>query len=222
MPGQKTKHILLVKAFLTAMLLSLCLSLSACNERVSYEELSGIAKDIGSEAEGIVNEAQQGGAVEGEVILKGMLDGVSGQVASFYTAAHRYVVLAIILSWLIMLTMIILEHSSESKLKIAVVGFGITLPLAIVTLDIGCGLYLGWNAEGGMPAAEDNLFLVTARGIVSYTPVIVIMAVFILAIGFVYLLLGKRGKMAWRSFGFSVLIDIALMLLVVGSRIAIS
>ena len=204
------------------------LCLSGCKENLSYNDLSDMANDLGGNpASGIVNEVADGaqtpsGALDGGAIMKGMLQGISEQVASVYVVAHRYVLLVIILSWLIMLVKIILEHKSESKLKIAIVGFGIVIPFAVVVLDIGCGLYLSWSAAGGLPASEDNVFLAAAAGIAACTPVLAVMAVIILALGIVYLLLGKKGKIAWRSFGFSLLIDIVLILLMVGSRMAIS
>ena len=184
--------------------------LSACRESLSYEEASAISGEIKS-----------GKIGDGTGIIYGMLDGISGQIASVYMAVHPYIIIMIAISWVVMLLRIIFEHESRTKLKVSIVGFGIVIPLILAWLDIGCGLYLSWNAAGGMPEEGQNLFLLTAQGIHSCAPVFIVSAVFILVMGIVYLLLGQKTKTSWKSFGFSLLIDFVLILLVVISGLLV-
>ena len=199
----------------SAILLILAVALFyGCRGDLSRESIDRLVSDHGN-----VPSVSMDGQGTPEIDVGKALSNMTGEFGEIYLAVHPFVLPVVITVWIIMFIRVIYLHTSKSKLKRSVVGFGIAIPLAVVLVDIMCGVMLSW-AEAGIDGYQGrNLIPLIAQGIDSCAPVLAVMAVFVLALGVSYLFLGQKRRSAWRSITFAILIDLVLCLLIVVGRI---
>ena len=174
--------------------ISLCLFLSGCGG-LSLEDAEKLT---------------EGGAGQGEAVLE--------MVGRYYLTAHRFVIPVIVASWIIMIIRVELLHRAQGKLKSAILGFGIILPLGVAILDTGTGVVLSYLDTG--TGAPDFMALVraAAQGVTDCAPAIIAACMVILGMGIVYLFLGKKSGTAWLTLLFFILTDVMLVLIVLFCR----
>ena len=122
------------------------------------------------------------------------------------------------ISWIIMIIRVELLHRAQGKLKSAILGFGIILPLGVAILDTGTGVVLSYLDTG--TGAPDFMALVraAAQGVTDCAPAIIAACMVILGMGIVYLFLGKKSGTAWLTLLFFILTDVMLVLIVLFCR----
>ena len=205
---------LLRPACIAVLLIFCAILFCGCQNDLSQESIRELVTDNGN-----IPSVNMDGSGVPEINIDKALSNMTGEFGEIYLAVHPFVLPVVLTIWIIMLIRVIFMHTSTSILKRSVIGFGIVIPLAVVLLDILCGVMLSW-AEAGVNGYQGrNLIPLIAQGINSCAPALAVMAVFVLALGVSYLFLGKRRRLAWRSITFAVLIDFVLCLLIVIGRI---